>query len=330
MAKTTPSANNAFAAELKKMNSSWSDAPENTNLPEGEYTFTVQNAEIKKAQSSGKLRAVFTLAVAEGEHAGATIQDGYNLDAENTLGMSMLKAQLGRYGYEIPESLTDVVDILEAISAENPMVIGKVKQNGDFTNVRITEVLDGAAAKEGGEEEAPAEEEGGEGEEAAEIMVGSTVTFTVEDEEITATITKKHKDGSFDAENDDESFEKIDPSELTLVGDEEEGGEDGEAEDNTDLLELVAAHGIPDIEEDMARADIIEALGGYEWKREELTDDEAALLEASEIEVIAKKKVVVKPIVKAAPAKTAAKPIVGKQKAAPAAAAPAKKVFKKK
>jgi len=320
-----------FKKELDNMSSAWSDAPESSDLPEGTYTMTINSAEIRRTKNSGKLRATFQFTVSEGEHIGASQFDGYMLDPESPMGMSMLKQLLSqKLNYEIPENLSDLEELLADISNKNPIVTAEIVRKGDFTNVRVLELLTGAAPavktnptskktskKVETEEEAEEAEEAGEEEEAEEVelKVGSEVTFTVEDEEVTGKITKKNKNGTFNIETDTDIYEDVEASDLSPAdGEEAEAAEEEIDEDDKkdELLLLAQSHDIA-VEDTMTGEELQAELGQYEWKKSELTDEEIELLEGCEIAIIddkAKKPLTKKP----APApvskgKPAAKPL---------------------
>lgn len=319
----------AFTKEMKTMDSAWTNAPESSDLPEGQYTLTIQAAEIRKAKSSGKLRATFQYVVSEGEHLGASQFDGFTLDPENPVGMSMLKNLLGkRLGYEIPESMGDVEDILADITKKHPIVSAQIVKKGDFTNVRVLELLSAEsedatedAAEEAEAADAPLEEETES--EAAAFAVGDAVTFETDGETQNGKITKANDDGSFDVETDSENWSEVPADLLTLV--EESADEEAEEEEEVDetLPELIAlgnAHGL-DIADDADRETAEETIKATKWKRDELTKEEIAVLEAIGVKPVAK--ATAKPAAKPAP-KPAAKPT------SKPAAKPAGKVIPKK
>lgn len=328
-----------FEKELAAMESAWNDAPETSDLPEGTYTMTLQEADLRKTKSSGKMRATFRYVVSEGEHLGASQFDGFTLDPDNPMGMSMLKQFLGKkMGYEIPDSTTGLVDILADITKRSPIVSAQIVRKGEFTNVRVLEVLG-----EGGEAgETPAEEEVEEAPapkapikkakavaakepEAVDLSVGAEVQFKNEGDVIVGKIVKKKKGGFFDVECDDAVYQDVPGEMLTAVGVEAEPAEeeteeapaeeeipaedDGEEEKRLALINTAQAHGV-EVTDDMTLEDLVAEMGQYEWKKSDLVDDEIAALEAAGIPVVAPAKP--KPASKPAPKpalKPASKPV---------------------
>lgn len=304
----------AFDKEMKSMDGAWSNAPESSDLPEGQYTLTIQAAEIRKSKNSGKLRATFQYVVSEGEHLGASQFDGFTLDPDNPIGMSMLKQLLGkRLGYEIPESLGDVEDILADISKKHPIVSAQIVRKGDFTNVRVLEVLSAESesiegAAESVAEEPAAEEPAADDPVVATLNVGDAVTFENDGETHTGTITKANEDGSFDVETETENWNEVPADMLSLTETVEPETEAEETDDKlTDLIALAGAHGI-EIVDGATRAKVEKTLKAAKWQRDELTKEEIAALE--EIGVVIPKaapKSAVKSVAKPA-TKPAAKP----------------------
>lgn len=278
-----------FDKELKDMGSAWSDAPASSDLPEGSYTMTIQEAEIRKTKSSGKLRATFRYVVSEGEHQGASQFDGFTLDPENPVGMSMLKQLLGKkLGYEVPETIQEVQDILGDISKKNPIVTAQVVRKGDFTNVRVLEVVgEGGVAKPFPKKTPPTSAPRAVAA-SASLSEGDEVTFENEGKTEKGKIIKARADGSFDVEAESDTWREVPAEMLTLAsGDDEASAEEEpateEGDDRTSLLALAAAHGIAGLKDDMTHEKLVEELKGYEWKRDELTKDEIALLERTGI-----------------------------------------------
>ena len=331
------SGNSEFAKEMAEMNGAWTDAPDNSDLPEGVYSMIIQSAEVKRTKTSGKLRATFQFVVAEGEHEGASQYDGFMLDGDSPVGMSMLKQLISKLGYEVPEDFSDVNDVLNDITNANPLVSGEVKRKGDFTNVRVLELLeaadgsdegatddddddavedtDGAEDDEAGEEAEEGEEEGEEESEddeveEVELAVGVAVSLEVEGDTYQGAVKKIRKNGNVDVETDEEVFEDVEPDLLTIVT--EEGEEEGEDTEQATAVELAAAHGIDGIEDDTPKAKALNILRKQKWNKDELTDEEIEFLtDVVGIEFPAKKKPTAAPAKKGAP--------IGK-KPAPAAA----------
>jgi hypothetical protein len=333
--------NEDFKDELHDMDAAWSNAPENTDLPEGTYTMTISEGKLTKTKTSGKIRAAFCFVIAEGEHLGAKQWDGFMLDGENPIGMSFFKKFLAKLGYEIPASMAEINDVLEDITARNPIVSAQVVRKGDFTNVRVLELLgEGGGAPQQAKlvhADAPKvtakptpkpktkaavvqddDAVEGDGEQVA-FGVGDEVAFNDdEDNVIVGKITKIEGDVA-EIETDDAVWGDI-ALENLRPNDGEEVVEEAEAEpaDAVALRALLAAVG-GEVTDDEARDDVVAKLAEYEWKRDEITEDEAKTLAGAGIAIVATPKPAPKP-------KAVAKPVAAPAvKPKPKGAAKAKK-----
>ena len=336
MAKKQNKGGSEFDSELEAMNSAWSEAPESNDLPEGVYTMTIQSAEIKRTKTSGKLRATFQYVVSEGEHEGASQYDGFMLDGESPVGMSVLKQLISKLGYEVPADFSEVNDVLSEITNSNPIVSAQIVRKGDFTNVRVVELLDGAPegdepAEDDEEEVEDADESNDAGddesgdsddsEEQKELAVGDKVSLEVEGSIYIGTISKIRRDGTMDVETDEEVFEEVDPALLTPEDTDESNDED--ADEDKELktaIELATAHDIEGIDDDTTKKKAFKILGEAEWDRSELTDEEIEFLtevvgvelpEPKKAKPVAKAQV--KPASKKPTAKPASKPVAKKK-----------------
>lgn len=284
----------AFEKELARMDSAWSNAPKDTDLPEGIYTATIQSAEMRKSQKSGNPMVTMRFVVADGEHLGAQQNNNNVLNPENPVGMSILKKTLTKLCYEIPETMAEVADILADVSKRNPIVTIQVKKSGEYTNVYVLELVsDGDAKAEAIEEdEAPVANDSDD----AEFAVGDDVTFEAEGATQSGKITEKNKDGTYAVETEEANWPEVAASDLTKA----EAEADAEPEADPELLALAQAHEIKVAAEAGTEA-LVAAMKRHSWKRSELTDDEIALLETHGIKTAA---VAQKPVAKA-PAKPA-------------------------
>lgn len=277
----------AFEKELARMDSAWSNAPKDTDLPEGIYTATIQSAEMRKSQKSGNPMVTMRFVVADGEHLGAQQNNNNVLNPENPVGMSILKKTLTKLGYEIPETMAEVADILADVSKKNPIVTIQVKKSGEYTNVYVLELVSEGDAKA----EAPVADDSDD----AEFAVGDDVTFEAEGATQSGKITEKNKDGTYAVETEEANWPEVAASDLTKA----------EAEEtDPELLAMAQAHQIKGLEDGTEA--LIAAMKCHSWMRSELTDDEIALLETHGIKTAAAAQ---KPVAKAptkAPAKKSA------------------------
>lgn len=168
-----------FDKKLKGLKKDWKEATKRTPefgefpLEDGRYVSNVTGAELGES-NSGRLQAVLTYTVAEGESEGVECKSYHGLDNEN--GIFYFQQTLARLGKEIPEDPAELEDVLAEIADEQPLIKMKVVTKGEFTNVYIDKLLDadggetkktaapkkGAASKKGKAAEEVAEEPAGE------------------------------------------------------------------------------------------------------------------------------------------------------------------------
>jgi len=85
---------------------------------------------------------------------------------ENEIGMQFTARWIEAMGYDVPDDMEEIEEIVAAIAEAAPTFMGKVKVSKGFTNVQVVEILDaGEAPSEEEEEESEEEEEESEEEE---------------------------------------------------------------------------------------------------------------------------------------------------------------------
>ena len=279
----------AFEKELKSMDGAWSSAPESGDLPVGQYTMQLGSVEIRKTQAD-KMRAFIHYVVTEGTHQGVGQNDGFTLDTENPdKGMSMFKQWMKNFVDEIPETMLEVKEILAELSNTNPLLVADVvkSKDGQYTNVRVVEVLGSADDADGVVEEEEEEEE-------EELSVGDEVEFTnpEDGEEYTGTIMKVMKNDMYKVETEDDV---VTVSGDILRGEAEEEEEEAEEEEEEaeeevteeQLFELASAHDL-EVDDEMNGAQLVAAIKKHKWYRSELTDEEIEIVELCDAKILDK------------------------------------------
>lgn len=113
-------------------------------LPEGEYTFMIKNAEIRKAKSSARIHVMLHCVVAEGTHEG-TPHYSYDLRFTDTGGkpdaqaMSFFKLACQRLGLGTPSDMSEARQAVDMMT--NRVFSGRLKKNGDFLNLSILRLI---------------------------------------------------------------------------------------------------------------------------------------------------------------------------------------------
>ena len=346
-----------FSKRLKEMNERYETAKESTQgVPEGKYTLQIQSCEIKESGSE-KLYVLIEYLVMDGDYEGEVIRSTQFF--ENDVGLRILCQWIEQLGFELPDDIADLEDIIEQIADAAPMINATVKPNDDYApNVYIDELLEEEDAEtgddaEGEEEQAEEEEDGAEEEEEEgeeeetpdDSLVGQTIIanddgleYTVVEVAEDGTLTVENEDGDrYDVANGDyeivqgeeEEEEQAEEEEEDGAEEEEEEGEEASEDDSDeDIREFAIAAGF-EIDESIATEDLIVAMKKETWKEAELEPDEIELLGQYDIKVTKAKKA---PAKKAAANKATEKPAAKKspEKKQAAKRTPAKKASKKK
>jgi len=256
-----------FADRLAGMQNAWATGKDTApGVPEGLYTMQLLEAGIAASQSSGKLMIKRTHTVVGGEQDGETVYD--NLMLETDMGMFFVARWVEQMGFEVPDNIAELEEVVSAISEANPVYTAQVKKSGDFTNVRVRELLEATADVAKEEEEEPEEN-------ASDFAEGEVVTFDMDGTEVSGTIVGFDGDDAHVEDSDGEVW-AVPMEDLQATTEEETAPEEDET-----LVALLAFAQAADIEvDDTATVEqLTEAIGAYSYPREELTDEEAALLE---------------------------------------------------
>jgi len=330
--------------KLKDMKKRWNEGKDKVpGVPQGEYIFRLQKAEVAESQTSGNLMVKREHLVVAGEYAGEVVRDNQQLETDN--GPFFVAKWVESMGYEPPEDIEDLPAILEEMTSDAPLCKGRVSHSGDFTNVRIEGAVDESDVDEeleeeyGEEEEEPEddeeeeesddeeeesddeeeddeeeeesddeEEESDDEEEEVEVNVGDIITWEYKGKEKSGTVVADiDEKGSFMVKGHTNNRKtRVNPEDITDVQQGEEESEESE-EDQEKKQQLVEfCHAVDfDIDEDQTLADMVEELKGYEIDRSGLTEDEDALLVEFGVLEPAKKAPAKKAPAKKAPAKKA-------------------------
>jgi hypothetical protein len=120
-------------------------------LPEGEYTFRVQATLDETKKEPPRIMVVWKFNVSEGDAVGKSVFDRTIIE-DNKTGAQICRGRLEDLGHEWPEEIVKLESLLEAVTANPPLVEGRVthesstgKDGTKYTNarIRITNVLDG-------------------------------------------------------------------------------------------------------------------------------------------------------------------------------------------
>jgi transcription antitermination factor NusG len=282
--------------KLKKHGGAWkaANAREKTggfaDLEPGLYLAAITSAVLDEFGQNNKLAVQFVFTVQEGESEGQTQSSFDNLETEDN--MYWFQNKLSKLGYELPDDISEMPEILEDIEANRPIVKIKVVEKDGYTNVYLNKLVEesgGLTAKEikGEEEEAPSKDKAKPSAKAkakakakaekveAELEVGDRVTFVDEGNTFTGTVKEVNGDEqSCDVEVDDvDEVWDVDFNDLTkLEGDEAPADTEEEEEAAFEVGQTVSFETEDEVELEGVITEIDD--DGYTVKTEDYEDDE--------------------------------------------------------
>lgn len=139
-----------WSKKLAGMKSAWK-ASEDTyketfgaaDIPEDTYVAQLQEAmldEDKKQNVVIRREHIIT----EGAHKGVVVRDRMNLS--NDMGQVFVRRWLQMLGVDIPEDISELETLVSEIKKAAPVCKVRIRHSGDFTNVDVISVEDGADA----------------------------------------------------------------------------------------------------------------------------------------------------------------------------------------
>jgi chemotaxis protein histidine kinase CheA len=309
---------------LEKGQSAWKKASKKAKedtggnfveLPDGRYTARLSSAKLGES-GNGRAQIAFGWVIADGEYEGKTAYNYQGIQSEDNL--FYLGRDLVRLGYELPDSLSDLPEILKDIEKTKPMGVINLKTKGEYQNLYIRKIFD--SMEEDGDDDTTEDED-------AEVETDETEEETDETEESDDDAEASDDDAeeeSDDAEADDDAEESDEAEEEDA---EEESDDDGDEVELTEGMRVMA-----ETAKGREAGEVIEILEKEGKVRVKLDNDKIVKVGVDRIEVEPEEEEAPAPKKKAAaaPAKKAA-PAPVKKAAPPAkkAAAPVKKKTKR-
>lgn len=280
-------------------------------LPDGAYNVVLDKALIKQAKSQAWMLSL-TWKVEGGDHDGRLTWQNLMFEGKNGWNPWQVKNFFNDVGFELPE-FDEIEDAVEDLVG-NLRVAVELTTDGEYQNLAILEVLDeepeekpakkGKAAEKPAKNAKPAAEEKPavkKGKKAPEPEPENDVPSAEELAEEIENIDEWEKDDLLGFAEDygfelksktvKKMIEEV-KAWVQLQGEPADIDEaDAEDPDREALYEFCVSSGVEDIEEDMDIDELKEILGEYEFKEEEMTADEVALLEKVGLgEIIERKK----------------------------------------
>jgi cobalamin biosynthesis protein CobT len=229
---------NALKKKLQKAQNNWQGAREKakessgfTEVPDGRYLAHLTNAQIGESRSSGRLQIQWTWTISDGEFENDTKLDFDGLETEDNL--VFLGRKLSRFGYELPEDITEISDILDELVEKQPLARIRLKTKGEFQNVYVDKLMrSGSTDKDDSGDESMASDD--EDLEEADDGSGDEV-----DDESDSESDSESDDESDDDEGDSESDGNEEQVEIGMrvVATTRKGEESGE------IIEIMESEG---------------------------------------------------------------------------------------
>lgn len=245
------------------------------DIPDGTYTARLVGAKIGQSESSKRLQVDFDWKIADGEEEGKHKHNYQGLTTEDNL--FYLGRDLERLGYEMPDDLEDLPEILADMEKSKPVASIRLRTKGDFQNVYIRKVY---ASDESDEDVDDAEET-----EETEEEVEETDDAAEESEEEESDDAEESDDDDAEEEAEEESEEESDEDESDEESEEEESEEEsGDDEDETIEIET-GMRVLVETSKGREAGAIIEILEKEEKVRVKLDNDKVVRVGLDKIEV---------------------------------------------
>jgi hypothetical protein len=300
-----------FAERLAKMQGAAETAmadytPGGLSVPDSIY-IAKETCELTEAKSTGNLMVTRTFTIIDGEFKGLNIWDrivlekavkdaNEQLTGEHTLsdiGIQQCRRWMEQHGLAYPDDLREIEGVVNAINDAAPTVKirSKTTKKGDdeYVNATILEVMDNIAGDASpAQAEAATTTDTGEAVEAEQDglsgMSRAELKAWIAENNLTAAIkvTLKHTDE--DVRNMIREYIANQPAEETAEQPADEvvdtAADEAAAAQLNDLLVFCASQGITEATEGMSLEEITVVMLTYQYKRDEITEDELALLTA--------------------------------------------------
>jgi len=219
-----------FKKILKNANKNWAKAktraaesdPGFTEYPDGKYEAQLVSAKLGTSES-GRNQIAFGWKFVDGDYEGKTKTAYQGIDTEDNL--YFLARDLERLGYELPDDLSDLPDILKDLEKSKPVASVNLKTKGDFQNLYIRKVYT--------ESDEDDEDEDEDDDAAAEAEADDDAAE--DEEEETDDAEESDDEESDDEESDDEESDDEEESDEEESDEEEADADDEEVEEEVDI-----------------------------------------------------------------------------------------------
>lgn len=195
-----------FSKRLKGAKKNWkkgrkraSDSPDGyESVDDGKYVARLKSAQVGESQSSGRLQIMWNWEILEGDFKGQTVLDFDGLETEDNL--MWLARKLNKLGYEAPDDLEDIEDLLKELEGEMLTFRIKLKTKNEYQNLFIDKQV-----KDDDDDEDDDEDDSDEDESEAEEDDDDNEESDEDDEE------DEEDDESDESDDEDEDEEDEEP-----------------------------------------------------------------------------------------------------------------------
>lgn len=141
----------SMKTRLKKLGKSWKDSAEEVgsgsgpDIDDGFYKMRLTKAQVTENANHGNLQVYWDWEVVDGEFAGTHVPQWNNLEHE--VGLSIAQKTIVRLGFDVPDDVTELEDVLEELTDTQPIARCKVqtveKDGWENVNLYVNKLLEG-------------------------------------------------------------------------------------------------------------------------------------------------------------------------------------------
>lgn len=287
----------SFEDRLDEMQNQWDageDNPFGPDVTSGVKKLQLLDAEVYESKSSGNLSIRWTHMVLTGDERGEDFYDYLSLTSE--FGTFQARRRLQVLGFDPPQDVAALPDVLLEVTAEEPCYVAKVDVDDEegFINVDVQRLLRAVEAEEALEgiddvvDNQPEEEEEEPVEPTEEPEEKSSDADDEDDVNATrAAIRLAEKNGLdiADIEGTGKGGRVLkSDAKAAVKAAKSDGSDDSDQVSRASLVEFAQAfmidEEIDDPLEDLSDEELIDEITGFEYEQEDLLENEVALLES--------------------------------------------------
>lgn len=278
---------NAISEQFKVAKAQYDQRFGGIRIDEGEYPSTLQRCELSVRRSDDATCVSVEYLLTGGAFKGFIAFDQMNLDNEWGRIFAIRFVEVSGYEFpdqEDPQFSKKLINTLKAIAKEAANYKIEIRHNGDFLNVIPKELITETATDEDEGNSGGATKKGVKPKESSTSSTEYPNFCEMERKELKKYIRENGLDIRVTAKLEDEQVrdairEKLGISKEEEPAEKKPAGAPSDDELKVQLLALCKSQKIKEVKRDQSLDDMIDITEGYEFKRDELEDDEIELLE---------------------------------------------------